>query len=119
MKQALPLPRQGGILRPALVVFAAWRPWRLLAGGYLFGAVTIGQLHAQALGIGLCLGQHEAQCPRSRAEQGCKPLTLPQALGAQAGVGQHHGHAQARRLVLHVRPHLGFHQHPHRRPVSP
>ena len=23
MKQALPLPRQGGILRPALVVFAA------------------------------------------------------------------------------------------------
>ena len=23
---------------------AAWRPWRLLAGGYLFGAVTINAL---------------------------------------------------------------------------
>ncbi|QLF70438.1 ABC transporter permease [Peteryoungia desertarenae] len=42
-----------GWIALALVVFAAWRPWRLLAGGYLFGAVTIGQLHAQALGIGL------------------------------------------------------------------
>mgnify|MGYP000518235444 CR=1 FL=1 len=42
-----------GWIALALVVFAAWRPWRVLAGGYLFGAVTIGQLHAQALGIGL------------------------------------------------------------------
>ncbi|MGV1768190.1 ABC transporter permease [Rhizobium rhizogenes] len=37
----------------ALVVFASWRPWRILAGGYLFGAVTILQLHAQAFGIGI------------------------------------------------------------------
>ena len=35
----------------ALVVFAAWRPWRLLGGAYLFGAMTILQLHSQALGI--------------------------------------------------------------------
>ncbi|UJW76851.1 ABC transporter permease [Rhizobium sp. SL42] len=42
-----------GWIALALVVFAAWRPWRLLAGGYLFGAVTIGQLHAQAFGIAL------------------------------------------------------------------
>ena len=42
-----------GWIALALVVFVAWRPWRLLAGGYLFGAVTIGQLHAQAFGIGL------------------------------------------------------------------
>jgi len=35
----------------ALVVFASWRPARLLVGAYLFGAVTIGQFHAQALGI--------------------------------------------------------------------
>lgn len=42
-----------GWIALALVVFAAWRPWRVLAGGYLFGAVTIGQLHAQALGFGL------------------------------------------------------------------
>ncbi|CCF19546.1 Putative ABC transporter (permease protein) [Pseudorhizobium banfieldiae] len=42
-----------GWIALALVVFASWRPLRVLAGGYLFGAVTIGQLHAQALGIGI------------------------------------------------------------------
>jgi simple sugar transport system permease protein len=40
-----------GWIALALVVFAAWRPWRLLGGAYLFGAVTILQLHGQALGI--------------------------------------------------------------------
>ena len=39
-----------GWIALALVVFASWRPWRVLAGAYLFGAVSIGQLHAQALG---------------------------------------------------------------------
>ena len=33
------------------MVFAAWRPLRVLAGAYLFGGITILQLHAQALGI--------------------------------------------------------------------
>lgn len=42
-----------GWIALALVVFASWRPWRLLAGAYLFGAVSIGQLHAQAFGIAL------------------------------------------------------------------
>jgi simple sugar transport system permease protein len=42
-----------GWIALALVVFASWRPWRVLAGGYLFGAVTIGQLHAQAFGLGI------------------------------------------------------------------
>ncbi|MCJ8518250.1 simple sugar transport system permease protein [Pseudorhizobium tarimense] len=42
-----------GWIALALVVFASWRPLRVLAGGYLFGAVTIGQLHAQAFGIGI------------------------------------------------------------------
>jgi simple sugar transport system permease protein len=42
-----------GWIALALVVFASWRPWRVLAGGYLFGAVTILQLHAQAFGIGI------------------------------------------------------------------
>jgi general nucleoside transport system permease protein len=40
-----------GWIALALVVFAAWRPWRVLGGAYLFGAVTILQLHSQALGI--------------------------------------------------------------------
>jgi general nucleoside transport system permease protein len=42
-----------GWIALALVVFASWRPGRIIAGAYLFGAVSIGQLHAQALGIGL------------------------------------------------------------------
>ncbi len=40
-----------GWIALALVVFASWRPWRVLAGAYLFGGVTIGQLHAQAFGV--------------------------------------------------------------------
>ena len=39
-----------GWIALALVVFATWRPWRLLLGAYLFGGVTILQLHAQAIG---------------------------------------------------------------------
>ncbi len=42
-----------GWIALALVVFASWRPWRVLAGAYLFGGVSIGQLHAQALGVGI------------------------------------------------------------------
>ncbi len=42
-----------GWIALALVVFASWRPWRVVGGAYLFGAVTIGQLHAQALGLGI------------------------------------------------------------------
>ncbi|MEP0944245.1 MAG: ABC transporter permease [Rhizobiaceae bacterium] len=40
-----------GWIALALVVFASWRPGRLLVGAYLFGAVTIGQFHAQAIGV--------------------------------------------------------------------
>ncbi|MEO1091304.1 MAG: ABC transporter permease [Pseudomonadota bacterium] len=36
-----------GWIALALVVFAAWRPWRVLVGAYLFGGVSILQLHAQ------------------------------------------------------------------------
>ncbi len=42
-----------GWIALALVVFASWRPARLLVGAYLFGAVTIAQFHAQALGISI------------------------------------------------------------------
>jgi simple sugar transport system permease protein len=40
-----------GWIALALVVFAAWRPGRLLLGAYLFGGVTILQLHAQGWGL--------------------------------------------------------------------
>jgi len=39
-----------GWIALALVVFASWRPMRVIAGAYLFGAVGITQLHIQALG---------------------------------------------------------------------
>jgi simple sugar transport system permease protein len=42
-----------GWIALALVVFASWRPGRLVGGAYLFGAVSILQLHAQALGLGI------------------------------------------------------------------
>lgn len=40
-----------GWIALALVVFATWRTMRVLLGAYLFGGITILQLHAQALGI--------------------------------------------------------------------
>lgn len=42
-----------GWIALALVVFASWRPWRVLIGAYLFGAVSIGELHAKALGLSI------------------------------------------------------------------
>jgi general nucleoside transport system permease protein len=42
-----------GWIALALVVFASWWPWRLAIGAYLFGAVMILGLEAQALGIDL------------------------------------------------------------------
>ena len=35
----------------ALVVFATWRPARVILGAYLFGAITIAQFHIQGFGI--------------------------------------------------------------------
>ena len=40
-----------GWIAIALVVFATWKPMRLMLGAYLFGGVTILQFHAQALGM--------------------------------------------------------------------
>jgi len=40
-----------GWIALALVVFAAWRPWRLLLGAYLFGGIVVLQLNLQAAGV--------------------------------------------------------------------
>jgi len=40
-----------GWIALALVVFASWRPWRAFFGAYLFGGITIVQLHAQGMGV--------------------------------------------------------------------
>jgi general nucleoside transport system permease protein len=42
-----------GWIALALVVFATWRPARLLLGAYLFGGITILQLHVQGWGIAI------------------------------------------------------------------
>jgi simple sugar transport system permease protein len=42
-----------GWIALALVVFAGGRVWRLVFGAYLFGGITVAQLHAQAGAIGL------------------------------------------------------------------
>ncbi len=42
-----------GWIALALVVFATWQPWRVLIGAYLFGGITILQLHLQAQGVGV------------------------------------------------------------------
>ena len=42
-----------GWIALALVVFSSWWPCRVAVGAYLFGAVSILQLHAQALGLGV------------------------------------------------------------------
>lgn len=40
-----------GWIALAIVVFASWRPGRLLVGAYLFGGVTVLQLNLQAAGV--------------------------------------------------------------------
>ena len=40
-----------GWIALAIVVFAAWKPGRAMVGAYLFGGVTVLQLHAQGFGV--------------------------------------------------------------------
>ncbi|MBT3991799.1 MAG: ABC transporter permease [Rhodospirillaceae bacterium] len=40
-----------GWIALALVVFASWKAWRAFFGAYLFGGITIIQLHAQGFGL--------------------------------------------------------------------
>jgi general nucleoside transport system permease protein len=42
-----------GWIALALVVFASWKPWRILLGAYLFGGVTVIQLNLQAAGVAI------------------------------------------------------------------
>lgn len=40
-----------GWIALALVVFATWRPWRVMLGAYLFGGVMVSQLFVQGSGL--------------------------------------------------------------------
>ena len=42
-----------GWIALALVVFASWKPWRVLLGAWLFGGVTVLQLNLQAAGLAI------------------------------------------------------------------
>ena len=44
-----------GWIALAIVVFASWRPGRLLLGAYLFGGVTVLQLNLQAAGVAIAV----------------------------------------------------------------
>ena len=39
-----------GWIALAIVVFASWKPWRVMLGAYLFGGITVLQLNLQAAG---------------------------------------------------------------------
>ena len=39
-----------GWIALAIVVFASWKPWRVILGAYLFGGITVLQLNLQAAG---------------------------------------------------------------------
>jgi len=55
----------------ALVVFASSRTGRLLAGAWLFGAVSILQLHAQAMGLP-CRRSSCRPCAGFAGERSCR-----------------------------------------------
>lgn len=40
-----------GWIALALVVFASWKPWRVVIGAWLFGGITVLQLNLQAAGV--------------------------------------------------------------------
>jgi simple sugar transport system permease protein len=42
-----------GWIALAIVVFASWKPWRVLIGAYLFGGITVLQLNLQAAGFSI------------------------------------------------------------------
>lgn len=42
-----------GWIALALVVFASWKPWRVLLGAYLFGGINVLQLNLQAAGVAI------------------------------------------------------------------
>ena len=42
-----------GWIALAIVVFASWKPWRVLIGAYLFGGISVLQLNLQAAGSGI------------------------------------------------------------------
>ncbi|MEP6148707.1 MAG: ABC transporter permease, partial [Nisaea sp.] len=68
----------------ALVVFAAWRPMRLLAGAYLFGVVMTLELHAKAAGFEYVPPEFLAAMPYIATIVVLALISLRKSVGAQA-----------------------------------
>jgi general nucleoside transport system permease protein len=73
-----------GWIALALVVFSAWRPWRLLLGAYLFGAVITLELHAKAAGFSLLAPEFLAAMPYLATIVVLAAISLRKTVGAQA-----------------------------------
>ena len=73
-----------GWIALALVVFGAWRPWRVLAGAYLFGGIAVLQLVSAGLGL------------RCRADAGAGDDSV--SGDHRCSVGHVHRRRRARRL---------------------
>ncbi len=73
-----------GWIALALVVFAAWRPGRLLLGAYLFGAVMTFELHAKAAGFSLVAPEFLAAMPYIATIAVLALISLRKSAGAKA-----------------------------------
>jgi len=78
-----------GWIALALVVFGAWRPWRVLAGAYLFGGINVLQLYLQGAGFVAVPTQVLAMIPylativvlMAMSSGGARRLQAPSCLG--------------------------------------
>jgi simple sugar transport system permease protein len=73
-----------GWIALALVVFSAWRPWRLLLGAYLFGAVMTFELHAKAAGINIVAPEFLAALPYLATIVVLALISMRKSVGAAA-----------------------------------
>jgi general nucleoside transport system permease protein len=73
-----------GWIALALVVFSAWRPWRLLLGAYFFGIVMTLELHAKAAGISVVAPELLAAMPYLATIIVLALISLRKTGGAQA-----------------------------------
>jgi simple sugar transport system permease protein len=73
-----------GWIALALVVFAAWKPWRLLLGAYLFGAVMTFELQAKAAGINIVAPEFLAALPYLATILVLALISMRRSVGAAA-----------------------------------
>ena len=73
-----------GWIALALVVFSAWRPWRLFLGAYLFGGVMTLELWAKAAGFSLVAPEFLAAMPYLATILVLALISMRKAGGSQA-----------------------------------